>query len=44
MARSDALYLTLTGVENLNLFAKLYGLSKIESDNRVQYAARPHSI
>ena len=39
MAQSDALYTDLTGVENLNLFAKLYGLSKIESDNRVQYAA-----
>ena len=39
MAQSDALYTDLTGSENLNLFAKLYGLSKQERENRVQYAA-----
>ncbi|MFJ7734925.1 ABC transporter ATP-binding protein [Lysinibacillus sp. NPDC097287] len=39
MAQSDALYTDLTGAENLNLFAKLYGLSKQERENRVQYAA-----
>lgn len=39
MAQSDALYTDLTGAENLNLFAKLYGLSKQERDSRVHYAA-----
>lgn len=39
MAQSDALYTDLTGAENLNLFAKLYGLSKQERESRVQYAA-----
>ncbi|KOS69228.1 glycosyl transferase family 2 [Lysinibacillus contaminans] len=39
MAQSDALYTDLTGAENINLFAKLYGLSKTERINRVQYAA-----
>ncbi|MGA3675385.1 ABC transporter ATP-binding protein [Lysinibacillus agricola] len=39
MAQSDALYLDLTGHENLHFFAKLYRLSKKERAERVHYAA-----
>ncbi|WP_341302141.1 ABC transporter ATP-binding protein [Lysinibacillus sp. FSL H8-0500] len=39
MAQSDALYLDLTGEENLHFFAKLYRLPKKEQLERVAYAA-----
>jgi len=39
MAQSDALYLDLTGKENLHFFAKLFRLSKKECAERVAYAA-----
>lgn len=39
MAQSDALYLDLTGKENLHFFAKLFQLSKKERAERVAYAA-----
>lgn len=39
MAQSDALYKELTGYENLDFFAKLYGLSKNARKKRIQYAA-----
>jgi len=39
MAQSDALYLDLTGKENLHFFAKLFRLSKKERAERVAYAA-----
>lgn len=39
MAQSDALYLDLTGQENLHFFAKLFRLSKKERAERVAYAA-----
>lgn len=40
MAQSDALYTDLTGLENLRLFAKLYGLTNSVREERMQYAAR----
>lgn len=39
MAQSDALYLELTGRENLAFFASLYPLKKAESRNRQAYVA-----
>lgn len=39
MAQSDALYTTLTGEQNLEFFAKLFGFSKSERKERIQYAA-----
>jgi ABC-2 type transport system ATP-binding protein len=39
MAQSDALYLELTGKENLQFFASLYKLNKTEMKERISYAA-----
>jgi ABC-2 type transport system ATP-binding protein len=39
MAQSDALYLELTGEENLKFFASLFKLNKTEMKNRISYAA-----
>ncbi|WP_179966043.1 MULTISPECIES: ABC transporter ATP-binding protein [Lysinibacillus] len=39
MAQSDALYTELTGRQNLEFFAKLYGMSKSEQKMRIEYAA-----
>lgn len=39
MAQSDALYLELTGGENLEFFASLYQLNKNEQKDRIRYAA-----
>ena len=39
MAQSDALYMELTGEENLKFFASLYKLSKTEQKKRISYAA-----
>jgi len=38
MAQSDALYLELTGMENLKFFAALYKLTKSEMKKRISYA------
>lgn len=40
MAQSDALYLTLTGKENLLFFASLFKLNKKEREQRLEYASR----
>ncbi len=39
MAQSDALYTDLTGYENLQFFAKLYGYKKKQRDQQISYAA-----
>lgn len=39
MAQSDALYSDLTGLENLQLYAKLNGLPGTKREERVRYAA-----
>jgi len=39
MAQSDALYVELTGEENLKFFASLYKLSKSEQKKRIAYVA-----
>jgi ABC-2 type transport system ATP-binding protein len=39
MAQSDALYVELTGEENLKFFASLYKLNKEEQKRRIAYAA-----
>lgn len=39
MAQSDALYTTLTGEQNLEFFAKLFGFTNSERKGRIQYAA-----
>ncbi|WHY76869.1 ABC transporter ATP-binding protein [Neobacillus sp. WH10] len=39
MAQSDALYVELTGEENLKFFASLYKLNKEEQKRRITYAA-----
>lgn len=39
MAQSDALYEELTGRENLEFFAKLFRLSKLEIKERVEYTS-----
>ncbi|MEO2077759.1 MAG: ABC transporter ATP-binding protein [Bacillus sp. (in: firmicutes)] len=39
MAQSDALYVDLTGEENLKLFASLYKLKKAEQKQRIAYVA-----
>ena len=39
MAQSDALYVELTGEENLKFFAALYKLNKSEQKKRIDYAA-----
>lgn len=39
MAQSDALYTALSGEQNLEFFAKLFGFSKSERKERIQYAA-----
>lgn len=39
MAQSDALYVELTGKENLKFFASLYKLKKQEQKSRIAYAA-----
>lgn len=40
MAQSDALYEELTGKENLEFFAKLFRLSKIEIKDRIEYTSK----
>lgn len=40
MAQSDALYLELTGYENLSFFASLYRLTKSEKKERIAYTAK----
>ena len=44
MAQSDALYMELTGLENLKFFASLYKLNKLEQKNRISYAAELVSL
>lgn len=39
MAQADALYIDLTGKENLAFFASLYGMSKDEQRKRMDYTA-----
>ena len=39
MAQADALYIDLTGKENLAFFASLYGMSKEEQRKRMDYTA-----
>lgn len=39
MAQSDALYTDLTGQDNLQFFAKLYGFSKKQREQQIAYAA-----
>ncbi len=39
MAQSDALYTDLTGQDNLQFFAKLYGFSKKQRQQQIAYAA-----
>jgi ABC-2 type transport system ATP-binding protein len=39
MAQSDALYVELTGEENLKFFASLYKLNKSEQQKRIDYAS-----
>ncbi|CAM5211786.1 ABC-2 type transport system ATP-binding protein OS=Ureibacillus acetophenoni OX=614649 GN=SAMN05877842_11270 PE=4 SV=1 [Ureibacillus acetophenoni] len=39
MAQSDALYTELTGEQNLEFFAKLFGFTNSERKERIQYAA-----
>ncbi|MEK5268716.1 MULTISPECIES: ABC transporter ATP-binding protein [unclassified Heyndrickxia] len=39
MAQSDALYMQLTGKENLKFFASLYKMGKAERHERIAYAA-----
>jgi ABC-2 type transport system ATP-binding protein len=39
MAQSDALYVELTGEENLKFFASLYKINKAEQVKRIEYAA-----
>lgn len=44
MAQSDALYMELTGLENLKFFASLYKLNKLEQKKRITYAAELVSL
>lgn len=44
MAQSDALYMQLTGKENLMFFASLYNLNKTEIKKRITYAAQLVSL
>ena len=44
MAQSDALYMELTGLENLKFFASLYKLNKSEQKRRISYAAELVSL
>ena len=39
MAQSDALYVDLTGEENLKLFASLYKIKKAEQEKRIAYVS-----
>lgn len=44
MAQSDALYTTLTGMENLQFFASIFKLSKKEQQQRIAYTAELVSL